>query len=48
MTREEFGQKPGINEHPEIRRDFVFTHRNEHAHFYLLLTQNIDKYRDAR
>ena len=25
------GQKPGINEHPEIHRDFGFAHGNEHA-----------------
>ena len=25
------GKKTGINEHPEICRDFVFAHRNEHV-----------------
>ena len=31
MARAQIGQNPGINEHPKIRRDFVFAHGNEHA-----------------
>ena len=33
MSRAPNEQKTGIYEHPEIRRDFVFAHENEH--FYL-------------
>ena len=29
MARTQFGQKPGIDEHLEIRRDFVFAYGNE-------------------
>ena len=31
MKRAQFGQKPGINEHFDICRDFVFARGNEHA-----------------